>query len=99
MSTGILAQSVHDVSLQTADSQVVLRVRDYGRGIPPSIVQSFREDGSGSGVGLAGMTERIREIGGSLEIKSSAIGTEVVARVPVRKSLSQETSPPRMQEV
>ena len=76
-----------DVSLRTADSQVVLRVRDYGRGIPPSVVQSFREDGSGSGVGLAGMTERIREIGGSLEINSSAIGTEVVARVPVRKSL------------
>ena len=76
-----------DVSLRTADSQVVLRVRDYGRGIPPSVVQSFREDGSGSGVGLAGMTERIREIGGSLEINSSASGTEVVARVPVRKSL------------
>lgn len=76
-----------DVSLRTADSQVVLRVRDYGRGIPPSVVQSFREDGSGSGVGLAGMTERIREIGGSLEINSSAVGTEVVARVPVRKSL------------
>ena len=88
-----------DLSLRTADSQVVLRVRDYGRGIPPSVVQSFREDGSGSGVGLAGMTERIREIGGSLEINSSAIGTEVVARVPVRNSLSQETSPPRMQEV
>jgi signal transduction histidine kinase len=51
------------------------------------VVQSFREDGSGSGVGLAGMTERIREIGGSLEINSSAVGTEVVARVPVRKSL------------
>lgn len=88
-----------DVSLQTVDSQVFLRVRDYGRGMPPSVVRSFREDGSGSGVGLAGMTERIREIGGSLEINSSAIGTEVVARVPIRKSLSQETSPPRMQEV
>ena len=88
-----------DLSLRTADSQVVLRVRDYGRGIPPSVVKSIREDGSGSGIGLAGITARIREIGGSLEINSSAIGTEVVARVPVRKSLSQETSPPRMQEV
>src|ERR1700722_150114 len=29
-----------DVSLRTADSQVVLRVRDYGCGIPPSVVQS-----------------------------------------------------------
>ena len=31
-------------------------------------------------------TERIREIGGSLEINSSAIGTEIVARVPISKS-------------
>lgn len=86
-----------DVSLQTAGNQVILRVRDYGNGMPPAVVQSLREDGSGGGVGLAGMTERIREIGGSLEINSSAIGTEIVARVPVRKT--QEVSPPRVQEV
>ena len=43
------------------------------------------------------MMERIREIGGSLEINSNAIGTEIVARVPVRKT--QQVSPPRMQEV
>jgi len=32
MSTGILAQSVPTSVWQTADSQVALRVRDYGRG-------------------------------------------------------------------
>jgi len=30
------------------------------------------------------MMERIREIGGSLKINPSAIGTEIVARVPAR---------------
>ncbi|HEX4783375.1 MAG TPA: CHASE3 domain-containing protein [Candidatus Sulfotelmatobacter sp.] len=88
-----------DVSLQTAGNQVILRVRDYGSGMPPAVVQSLREDGSGGGVGLAGMTERIREIGGTLEINSSAIGTEIVARVPVPKSTTKPLSPPRMQEV
>jgi signal transduction histidine kinase len=86
-----------DVSLQMAGNQVILRVRDYGNGMPPAVVQSLREDGAGGGVGLAGMTERIREIGGRLEINSSAIGTEIVARVPVRRT--QQISPPRMQEV
>jgi len=86
-----------DVSLQTADNQVILRVRDYGNGMTPTVLHSLRDDGSGGGVGLAGMMERIREIGGSLEINSNAIGTEIVARVPVRKT--QQVSPPRMQEV
>jgi signal transduction histidine kinase len=86
-----------DVSLQMAGNQVILRVRDYGNGMPPAMMHSLRDDGSGGGVGLAGMMERIREIGGNLEINSSAIGTEIVARVPVLKT--QQVPPPRMQEV
>jgi signal transduction histidine kinase len=89
-----------DVSLQTANNQVILRVRDYGSGMPPAVVESLRLDGSGGGVGLAGMTERIREIGGKLEIHSSAVGTEIVARVPMSTKPARQTiSPPRMQEV
>ncbi len=88
-----------DVSLQTAGNHVILRVRDYGNGMPPSVLQSLQEDGSGGGVGLAGMTERIREIGGRLEINSSAIGTEIVARVPVRARSAPKVSPPHLQEV
>jgi signal transduction histidine kinase len=73
-----------DVSLQTAGKDVILRVRDHGSGMPPAVLHSLREYGSGGGVGLAGMTERIREIGGRLEIYSNTAGTEIVARVPVR---------------
>jgi signal transduction histidine kinase len=88
-----------DVSLLTEESQVILRVRDYGRGMPPAVVQSLQEDGSGGGVGLAGMTERIREIGGKLEIRSSTVGTEIVARVPVQPRTKQDHFPSTMQEV
>jgi signal transduction histidine kinase len=63
--------------------------------MPAAMMHSLRDDGSGGGVGLAGMMERIREIGGNLEINSSAIGTEIVARVPVLKT--QQVSPLRMQ--
>jgi signal transduction histidine kinase len=88
-----------DVSLQTAGNQVILRVRDYGRGMPVALAQSLREDGSGGGVGLAGMTERLREIGGTLEINSSTIGTEVVARVPAQPRPIRQNFSPTMQEV
>jgi signal transduction histidine kinase len=67
--------------------------------MPLGVLQSLREFGSAGGVGLAGMTERIREIGGKLEVNSSAIGTEIVARVPVYQGPAPKNSPPRLQEV
>lgn len=73
-----------DVSMAIAGKTVTLRVKDHGRGLPRDVLESLRTDGAGGGVGLAGMTQRIREIGGSLEINSNSGGTEVVARVPYR---------------
>jgi signal transduction histidine kinase len=73
-----------DVSLRTSGSYVVLKVKDYGHGLPAGVLQNLRQDGTGGGVGLAGMTERIREIGGRLDISSSPSGSEISARVPVR---------------
>jgi signal transduction histidine kinase len=88
-----------DVSLQTSGNNIILSVKDNGRGMPASVVQSFHYSGSAGGVGLAGMTERIREIGGQLEINSSPVGTEVVARVPVRRRPERQDFPSAMQEV
>ena len=82
-----------DVSLRTTGNDAVLRVKDYGRGMPATALRSIRENGVGAGVGLAGMTERIREIGGRLEVNSSATGTEIVARVPVRRPATKEDIP------
>jgi signal transduction histidine kinase len=72
-----------DVTLRTVGSKMVLRVRDYGHGMPAAVLRKFQADEAGGGVGLAGMTERMREIGGELEIHSSAAGTEVVAQAPM----------------
>jgi signal transduction histidine kinase len=88
-----------DVSMSLSGNEVILRVRDYGRGMSPAVLQSLQQYGSGGGVGLAGMTERIREIGGKLEIRSSAMGTEIVARVPLQRRSVEENVPPKMQEV
>lgn len=79
-----------DVKLEVGGDWVILSVRDYGRGIPANALQSLREAGTAGGVGLAGMTERVREIGGYLSIHSDGTGTAVTARVPARLAAATE---------
>jgi signal transduction histidine kinase len=88
-----------DVSLAAVGNEVILTVRDHGRGMPATILQNFRPDGTGGGVGLAGMTERMREIGGHLDVHSSAQGTEIVARAPVQFRPARPATAPAAQEV
>jgi len=55
--------------------EVSLEVRDYGQGIPPEVLESFKTSGNGAGVGLAGIRERLREVDGKLDLSSSGDGT------------------------
>jgi len=61
---------------------VILEVRDKGRGFQ---IGSLEDGHSGSriGLGLKGMKERIRQLGGSLEIKSDHHGTQIRASLPI----------------
>ena len=72
--------------IQETDS-VALRVRDFGKGIPTKTLENFNRTGSGGGVGLGGMTERIRDLGGQLRVESDGSGTAVFARLPLEKSV------------
>jgi signal transduction histidine kinase len=72
-----------DVRVQLQPTQVVLTVRDQGLGMPLTIVDSFRKSSAGLGVGLAGMRERVFELGGTLELESDGAGTLVRATLPV----------------
>ena len=69
--------------LDVGPSQVQLTVNDNGRGIPPDLLAKFERSGTGAGVGLAGMRERVRDLGGQFEISSSAKGTEVRVILPL----------------
>jgi signal transduction histidine kinase len=69
--------------------EITLRIRDYGKGISPHLLQRFRTSGSQVGVGLAGMRERVREQGGSLDIESSEAGTTIAVRMAIESTLSQ----------
>jgi signal transduction histidine kinase len=58
------------------DDAVTLEIRDNGEGLPEgfSLAQS-------SGVGLAGMRERMKQLGGTLEVDSSPYGVLVKCRL------------------
>jgi len=65
---------------------LTVQVCDEGKGMPRTN-GAAASPGSNHGVGLSGMRERLRELGGTLEIKSSDKGTTVIAAVPVNKPM------------
>ena len=77
----------------TEDAEkVVLSVKDFGMGVPREVLDRFWKTGN-VGVGLAGIRERLKELGGSLEIESNLDGTLLRATVPIAASQSHEHEP------
>ena len=68
------------------DHSIQLEILDHGQ---PSQQQSQRllsQDVHLIGVGIRGMRERVRQLGGALEIKSTSVGTSVLASLPLKRS-------------
>jgi len=59
-----------------------VEIEDAGKGIPPEKQSGFRLSAH-AGVGLRGMRERLRLLGGTLHIQSNDCGTRVTAILPV----------------
>jgi two-component system NarL family sensor kinase len=62
---------------------VILEIRDFGCGISPERLAGLREVNGETGVGLAGMHERLNELNGKLELESDGHGTNLRAIVPI----------------
>ena len=66
------------VELGANENGVSLRIKDEGKGFDP------HDSNPSAGIGLVGMTERLRLVAGRLSIRSELMrGTEIVAEVPL----------------
>ena len=68
------------IRLRQAAGEIVLDVADVGRGFP--VTGAGRSEAGQIGVGIAGMRERLRHLGGHLEISSGPGGTILRAILP-----------------
>jgi signal transduction histidine kinase len=76
------------------DACLRVEIEDAGKGIPPEKESAFGSSAN-IGVGLRGMRERLRQLGGTLQVKSNGPGTRVTAVLPVVRP----TTAPAVQEV
>jgi signal transduction histidine kinase len=74
-----------DIRLSADSEYAILSIKDYGKGIPDEKLKTFREIGAGVGVGLGGMKQRVRNLGGHLTVNSDGVGTCVTATLPLAK--------------
>ncbi|HEY6118878.1 MAG TPA: sensor histidine kinase, partial [Pyrinomonadaceae bacterium] len=72
-----------EIELSVDASAASLVIRDFGKGIPRDVLDGFKQSGTKVGVGLAGIRERVKELGGTLEIQCKGQGTTLTASIPV----------------
>lgn len=80
------------IRLTRREGEVVLQIKDQGKGFA---VTEYSPDTNGAvslGVGIPGMKQRLRQLGGTLEVTSSHTGTTVWAVVPVAKEVDYGTN-------
>jgi len=82
--------STVEIEVELDDEIVTLAVRDAGRGIPDQILERFQGTGD-AGIGLAGMRERVADLGGELRVRSDRKGTLLMASIPLRAGASKST--------
>jgi signal transduction histidine kinase len=71
------------VRISRQEGIVRLEVADNGKGIPDDILTALNSSGGQLGVGIRGMRERIRQLGGWLQVRSHPGGTTIISSLPV----------------
>jgi signal transduction histidine kinase len=75
------------IRLFEENGSAVLEIEDQGKGFPAALLDLDRDDlASSFGVGLRGMNERLRDLGGTIELRpAKKRGAIVRAVVPVKQ--------------
>jgi two-component system NarL family sensor kinase len=82
--------SAAEVLVRQDAEEVILEIKDNGNGIPEEVLRHFRATGAGTGVGIAGIRERVRELGGKLTLESNSSGTLVRVAIPLAAAVPHE---------
>jgi signal transduction histidine kinase len=82
------ASETASIRIARESNQIILDIRDQGKGMS---AERLAEIQSGrSGVGIGGMRERLRQFEGTMKIESDSSGTRVFATIPLPKGASSE---------
>ena len=73
------------IRLRRDAETLVLEIEDRGHGIPKASLERITAGKTLVGVGIAGMSERVEQLGGCFEITSHDHGTTVRARLPLKQ--------------
>jgi PAS domain S-box-containing protein len=75
------------IRLEGTPECITLEVSDQGHGMSAASGKKLNKPGALMGVGIAGMRERMSQLGGTLEIESGKSGTIVRATLPVKSEV------------
>ena len=75
-----VAQNV-EVFIEKNDNLAQVTITDNGRGISKEVLE--RIAAGKSGVGITGMRERVKQLGGKFEIRSQSPGTQIRVELPL----------------
>jgi CheY-like chemotaxis protein/two-component sensor histidine kinase len=81
-----------DIRIFQSPSNVHLEIVDHGKGVKAGTERSSFDGAPTLGVGIPGMRERIRQLGGQLEVEFSNEGTRVHASLPMEASPEEATA-------
>lgn len=76
--------TIAHIRLEGSTDELRVTIEDEGHGLP-SHLRGNIEALSAAGVGVAGMRERVRELGGEMDIESNERGTRIAVRLSVPK--------------
>ena len=76
------------VVIERQPEAVILRIRDYGKGISAEIASGGPSNSLG--VGISGMRERVKQLGGQLLLYRTEPGTLVHVRIPILNAVTTD---------
>ncbi len=82
-----------EIKIYSDGGELCLEIIDHGKGIEAGSVRTSIDGIASLGVGIPGMRERLRQLGGQLEVDFGRNGTRVLANVPLKQAEAEISVP------